>query len=70
MPTVDNNPIAHGSKRRPDIALKRAENKEKLVDEIINMIQDNMYEYEKFCLDLVREALLKRTQKELKEFLC
>ena len=69
MPTVDNNPIASGRKRNPKLAAKRLENKEKLINEIINMIRNNMYEYEDFCMDLVEEALKKRTQKELKEIL-
>ena len=70
MPTVNNNPIACVKKHKPEIAQKRAENKKKLIDEIISMIENDICGYENFCLDLAREALQKRTQKELKEFLC
>lgn len=69
MAIVDNNPIAKNRKRNSKLALKRKENKQKLINQILHMISSNMYDYEDLCLDLVEESLQKRTQKELKEFL-
>ncbi len=51
------------------ITEKRRANKERLVNECINMLWDNQYEYSQFIKDLLWEALNKRTQKELKEIL-
>ena len=69
MNRVNNNPITKVKKRRPDIAIKRAENKYRLVYECMNMIKNDIFGYEDFLFDLARESLYKRTQKELKEIL-
>lgn len=47
----------------------RKENKEKLIEMIVSQLQSQVYEYEDFIFNLCREALLKRTNKELKELL-
>jgi len=69
MPTVDNNPIAIIRKKRPEIAAKRYENKQKLINQILHMMSTDMYDYEDLCLSLAEEALQTKTQKELKEYL-
>lgn len=69
MGTVDNNPIAKIKKTSLEKMLKRRENKQILINQILHMISSNMYDYEDLCLSLVEESLQKRTQKELKEFL-
>jgi hypothetical protein len=69
MSTVDNNPIAVIRKKCPEIAAKRAENKQKLINQILFMISTDMYNYEGLCLNLAEEALQTKTQKELKEYL-
>lgn len=51
------------------ITEKRRANKEKLVNNCVDMLWDNQYEYSDFIKDLLKEALNKRTQKELKEIL-
>lgn len=69
MATVDKHPIATIRKKRPDIAAKRIENKQKLVKEVLSMIYENMHEYKNLCLDLMEESLQRRSQKQLKEWL-
>lgn len=61
MATVDNNPICKCKKRNSQIVLKRNENKQKLINEILNMISSDMYSYEGLCLSLAKEALQTRT---------
>jgi hypothetical protein len=51
------------------ISQKRKENKQKLINEILDMFSNDMYSYESFVLDLCEEALKTRTQKELKNIL-
>jgi len=51
------------------ISAKRKENKKKLIENILDMFSQNMYSYEGCVLDLCKEALQKRTQKQLKEWL-
>ena len=51
------------------ISQKRKENKQKLINEILDMFRGDMYSYEGCVLDLCRESLETRTQKELKTFL-
>jgi hypothetical protein len=69
MGTVDNNPIAVVKKKRPDLAAKRQQNKQDLVNELIWQMKSNIYEWEDYLLQLAEEALLKRSQKDLKEIL-
>ena len=51
------------------ISQKRKENKQKLIDDILDMFSGDIYNYEELMLDLCRESLETRTQKELKEWL-
>lgn len=51
------------------ISAKRKENKQKLIGDILDMFKENMYSYESCVLDLCKESLQKRTQKQLKEWL-
>ena len=51
------------------ISQKRKEDKQKLINEILDMFRGDMYSYEGCVLDLCRESLETRTQKELKTFL-
>ena len=51
------------------ISAKRKENKEKLIEDILDMFQGDICNYEEVMLDLCKEALQKRTQKQLKEWL-
>lgn len=48
-------------------AKKAQENKEKLVDSIVEDLWNNIYDSQEYIKDLVKESLLRRTQKELKE---
>mgnify|MGYP003555035392 FL=1 len=51
-------------------AKKRRENKNKLLLNVVYMLfGDDSYDYDSFKQALCREALAKRTQKELKEIL-
>ena len=58
-----------GKKKRSDIATKRAENKQKLINEILHMISSDMYEYEDLVLNLAESELERWTQKDLKTLL-
>ncbi len=51
------------------ISAKRKENKEKLIEDILDMFQGDIYNYEEVMLDLCKESLQTRTQKQLKEWL-
>lgn len=51
------------------IHAKRKENKEKLIENILDMFQGSICNYEEVMLDLCKEALQTRTQKQLKEWL-
>jgi|LakMenE01Jun11ns_1017448.scaffolds.fasta_scaffold9956898_4 hypothetical protein len=48
---------------------KQEINKEILIGKVLRMLRENIYEYEDFIFDLVKESLKTRTQKELKELL-
>lgn len=50
-------------------AEKAKQNKKDLIDDFIWELKGDIYGYEDYILDLVRETLEKRTQKELKYFL-
>ena len=63
------NPVCTGKSRKNNLSLKRKENKEKLVEEVVGMIMDDMENYEDHIRDLITEVLHKRTQKELKTYL-
>ena len=49
--------------------MKRREVKRKLIEQVVDMLQGDVYNYEEFTYDLVREALWRRTNKEMKEML-
>jgi len=51
------------------ISQKRKENKQNLINEILDMLSGDIYNYENLMLELCEEALKTRTQKELKTFL-
>lgn len=51
------------------ISQKRKENKQKLINEILDMLSGDIYNYEELMLKLCEESLKTRTQKELKEWL-
>ena len=55
--------------RTKKISQKRKENKQKLIDDILDMFSGDIYNYEELMLDLCEESLKTRTQKELKTFL-
>lgn len=44
-------------------------NKEELIEEVIDMLEEQPHEYHEFIMDLCREALKTRTIKQLKEIL-
>jgi len=69
MSSVDNNPIAVCKRKNPAKAKIQRENKEKLVNKLLNDMFNNLYNYEDYMKGLCREALYKRTQKELKQIL-
>ena len=48
-------------------AQKAKENKEKLIESIIDDLWENIYDSQDYIKDLVRESLSKRTQKDLKQ---
>ena len=48
-------------------AQKAKENKTKLIETIIEDLENNLYDSRYYIFDLCREALSRRTQKELKE---
>lgn len=50
-------------------AKKQRINKDKLIEELIEDMFEDTYNYEDYMRGLCREALQKRTQKELKEIL-
>jgi hypothetical protein len=47
----------------------RKANKEKLIEQVIDMIENDQFEYERFTYDLCREALKKWTNRQLKGIL-
>lgn len=51
------------------LSAKRKENKQKLINEILDMFSGDICNYEDLMLELCEEALKTRTQKELKTFL-
>ncbi len=51
------------------ISQKRKENKQKLINDILDMFSGDICNYENLMLDLCEEALKTRTQRELKTFL-
>lgn len=76
MSTIDNNPITSYKVRSRERQAKNAQkslrrklNKEALVLELINDMFNDTYNYEDFMKGLCKEALYKRTQKELKKIL-
>ena len=48
---------------------KRQQNKEKLVQEALDDIWNDIYAWEDYAKGLCKEALMKRTQAELKQIL-
>lgn len=48
-------------------ALKTRENKEKLINDILNDIKSDFPSYKDFVCELLKEFLMKKTQKEIKE---
>jgi len=52
-----------------NLAKKRKESKNKLIESVIEDLKDNIFDSSDYIFDLCREALIKRTQKELKEIL-
>lgn len=44
---------------------KRIEKKNKIVEDIIDDLKENLYDSQEYIFDLVRESLLRRTNKEL-----
>jgi hypothetical protein len=48
-------------------AQKAKENKEKLIESIIDDLWENIYDSQDYIKDLVRESLSRRTQKDLKQ---
>lgn len=44
---------------------KRVEKKNKIVEDIIDDLKENLYDSQEYIFDLVRESLLRRTNKEL-----
>ena len=44
---------------------KRVEKKNKIVEDIIDDLKENLYDSQGYIFDLVRESLLRRTNKEL-----
>jgi len=50
-------------------AKKAKENKNILIDDVVNDLMENSFDYHDFIKDLMKEALSKRTQKELKAIL-
>ena len=46
---------------------KRIERKNKIVEDIIDNLKENLYDSQEYIFDLVRESLLKKTNKELLE---
>ena len=48
-------------------AQKAKENKNELIETIIEDLENNLYDSRYYIFDLCREALSRRTQKELKE---
>lgn len=51
------------------ISQKRKENKQRLINDILDMFSGDIYNYEELMLDLCKESLETRTQKDLKTFL-
>ena len=58
---------------RPDLqkakerALKTRKNKEKLINDVLNDIKSDFHNYKDFVCDLLKEFLMEKTQKEIKE---
>jgi len=50
-------------------AKKAKENKNILIDDVVNDLMENSFDYHDFIKDLMKEALSKRTQTELKAIL-
>lgn len=48
---------------------KIQQNKDKLIEDVIEDLKSNIYENEDYIFILVREALRTRTQKELKQII-
>ena len=48
---------------------KRIAKKQQIINNVVNMLEDDICSYEEFIFDLVKEALQKRTNKELLEIL-
>jgi len=51
------------------LAHKRKENKQKLLDEVVEMIDEDHYNYRRVIKDCLYESFSKCTQKELKTWL-
>lgn len=69
MSSVDNNPVAVYKKKNPAKAKIQRENKEKLVNKLLDDMFSDLCNYGDYMKELCREALYKRTQKELKQIL-
>ena len=77
MATVDNNPIAsyrirnrEREAKNAQKALKRKENKEILIEDLLfSMFEQGGNDWYDYKRELCKEALNKRTQKQLKEIL-
>lgn len=54
---------------RTEKGKKSFENKENLIEKLIQEINNDSYNWQDFSTGLMREALWKRTQKELKQIL-
>jgi hypothetical protein len=65
----DNGRIAHPKGKRPDLAAKRKEDKEKLVREVLAMLMDEPYEYRGFISDLLTSELRRWSTTNLKSVL-
>ena len=48
-------------------ALKTRKNKEKLINDVLNDIKSDFHNYKDFVCDLLKEFLMEKTQKEIKE---
>lgn len=62
-----NSQIRYKIANKKYLSWKRIENKNILIEDIIDNLWDNIYSSEEYIKDLCREALNRRTQKELKE---
>lgn len=55
------------SKKTKTTSLEKQEKKNRLIEEIIDNLESNIYDSKEYIFALCRESLSKRTLKELKE---